>query len=72
MLTDVLGSVEFAGQAARTGKFALTAIVGGREGPAVRQMIELPLGLLFSPVDVWGVELEKRSCNGDGYALDHR
>jgi hypothetical protein len=33
MLADVLGSMEFAGQAARTGKFALTVAVGALEGP---------------------------------------
>ena len=33
MLAGLLGRVEFAGQAARTGKFTLTAIVGAVEGP---------------------------------------
>jgi hypothetical protein len=72
MLADVLGSIEFARQAARIGKFALTVIVGGRRGPALRQMIELPSGLLFSPVDFWNMELEKRLCSVEGNALDHR
>jgi hypothetical protein len=71
-LADVLGSIEFAGQAAHTRKFALTAIVGGRRGPAAMHMIELELGLLFSLIDFWGVELERRSCNGEGCAFDHR
>ena len=33
MLAGLLGSVECAGQATRTGKFALTVIVGAVEGP---------------------------------------
>ena len=33
MLAGFLGSVECAGQAARTGKFSLTAIAGAVEGP---------------------------------------
>jgi hypothetical protein len=64
MLADVLGSMEFAGQAVRTGESALTVVVVV-EGPQFGKCFNYH-SACSSVRYFWGVELEKRSCNGQG------